>query len=419
MAQNGFDWRKYRSVDHASTSAARTVNPNAGPVYSYKFTEDAIGKALPSDAGGGWGGHVVTAEDVARANSLKESNERIYGGGAKSPPVPSPTASTDPAAQLNRAVPNVKGPSTSMLNLNGLGRRRPASTPDISVRPEGRREAAPTVGGVPATGGNIPGVSGRMERLLASDSPYLERARTRGLQFANRRGLANSSIAAGATEGAAIEAALPIATADAEIAARERAMRSQEFQQYRAIRSQELMQKRGINHESAMREADRELQDLMHRRGLYVQHLMQSERLDHDSAQRLADRELQKALQAADHAWRTGERLGSQEFRGTQAGLDRELTQQQIEQQARQADERLQAAVNESRQNAINRIQERYNQQRLQVQQNPDLSPEERDQILSDMARLRDESMRVVQTAGDYTVTWTSDFPPPETEEEG
>ena len=59
-------------------------------------------------------------------------------------------------------------------------------------------------------------VENRMEGLLSSSSPYLEAARTRGLQTANKRGLLNTSMAAGASEKAAIESALPIAQQDAQ-----------------------------------------------------------------------------------------------------------------------------------------------------------------------------------------------------------
>ncbi len=58
-------------------------------------------------------------------------------------------------------------------------------------------------------------VEGRMEGLLKKGSTYLDAARTRGMQYANQRGLLNTSIAAEATEKAAIEAALPIVQQDA------------------------------------------------------------------------------------------------------------------------------------------------------------------------------------------------------------
>jgi hypothetical protein len=58
-------------------------------------------------------------------------------------------------------------------------------------------------------------VSGQMDTLLSKDNPYIERARAKAAEVANSRGLLNSSMAAGAGEAAAIDAALPIASQDA------------------------------------------------------------------------------------------------------------------------------------------------------------------------------------------------------------
>lgn len=59
-------------------------------------------------------------------------------------------------------------------------------------------------------------VSGQLDALLKKDSPLMSRARAGAMQTANSRGLVNSSMAAGAGEAAAIDAALPIANADAQ-----------------------------------------------------------------------------------------------------------------------------------------------------------------------------------------------------------
>lgn len=58
-------------------------------------------------------------------------------------------------------------------------------------------------------------VSGQVQNLMASDSNFLQQARTRANQQMNKRGLMNSSMAIGASEDAAYNAALPIAQADA------------------------------------------------------------------------------------------------------------------------------------------------------------------------------------------------------------
>lgn len=58
-------------------------------------------------------------------------------------------------------------------------------------------------------------VSHQLGALLSSDSPYIQRARNSSANMAASRGLLNSTMAAGAGEAAAIDAALPIATTDA------------------------------------------------------------------------------------------------------------------------------------------------------------------------------------------------------------
>lgn len=59
-------------------------------------------------------------------------------------------------------------------------------------------------------------VADKVTSLTASSSPYIQQARASGLQAANRRGLLNSSMAAAASQGAAIDRALPIASQDAQ-----------------------------------------------------------------------------------------------------------------------------------------------------------------------------------------------------------
>jgi hypothetical protein len=58
-------------------------------------------------------------------------------------------------------------------------------------------------------------VSSRLQKVLQSKSPLLQTARQGALTAANRRGLANSSIAVGAAQRAAQDVALPIAAQDA------------------------------------------------------------------------------------------------------------------------------------------------------------------------------------------------------------
>jgi len=61
------------------------------------------------------------------------------------------------------------------------------------------------------------GVAGRVDRITRSSSPLMQTAATRASQQANQRGLRNSSLAVQAGQQAVIEAAAPIATADASM----------------------------------------------------------------------------------------------------------------------------------------------------------------------------------------------------------
>ena len=54
-------------------------------------------------------------------------------------------------------------------------------------------------------------VVAQLNRITSQDSDYMKLARTSGLQTANKRGLLNSSIAAGASQAAAIASAAPLA----------------------------------------------------------------------------------------------------------------------------------------------------------------------------------------------------------------
>lgn len=58
-------------------------------------------------------------------------------------------------------------------------------------------------------------VEGRLSGIISADSPLMQQARTRALQYANSRGLINSSLAAGEAQARMVDAAMPIAQQDA------------------------------------------------------------------------------------------------------------------------------------------------------------------------------------------------------------
>ena len=219
---------------------------------------------------------------------------------------PSSPAATTGATQGNRfGVPSVE----SMASTSGMSTGSPANALEKTTR-SAAGLATPRVSGTggapaitPATGRpgqrSLPGVSGRLRGLLREGSPLLDLARSNAMRAANRRGLMNSSIAAGAGEEAAILTALPIAQGDASIAAGERGLESQEFMQGRGIASQEKMQERQIASTERVAAAERKLQDLINQRNIRSQELMQERGLAHDAAQRQAQREMQSSIAAA------------------------------------------------------------------------------------------------------------------------
>ena len=78
--------------------------------------------------------------------------------------------------------------------------------------------------GLTAQPSTYPGVTAtKVAQMMGQDSAVMRQANTDGMKAANRRGLANSSIAIGASQDAMIRAATPIASQDAGIDAQEKA----------------------------------------------------------------------------------------------------------------------------------------------------------------------------------------------------
>lgn len=86
-------------------------------------------------------------------------------------------------------------------------------------------------------------VSSRLTGLMSQQSPLIKQARAQGVQAANRRGLLNSSIAAGASQNAAYAAALPIASQEAS-QVHQANLSKQEFGQQQKLQSSDQSQQR-------------------------------------------------------------------------------------------------------------------------------------------------------------------------------
>jgi len=98
-------------------------------------------------------------------------------------------------------MPKLPGPGTPPSVLG------PQAAPDYSALNSGRSDAAN-----PFAGRDYNElVSGSLDHFMNPASDYMRNARQRGLEVAATRGGINSSIAAGASERAALEAATPLA----------------------------------------------------------------------------------------------------------------------------------------------------------------------------------------------------------------
>ncbi len=135
------------------------------------------------------------------------------------PPYPVPGVPPKPPYPENGALPTTPQPTPP-----GTATQPPGTAPGAPVTPGTGQP--PT--GAPPTPGSLgldfmrqvtPNelVANQLNSLLDQNGAYMRNARLRGQEQAANRGLLNSSVAAGASQRAALEAAAPIAQADAEV----------------------------------------------------------------------------------------------------------------------------------------------------------------------------------------------------------
>ena len=152
-------------------------------------------------------------------------------------------ARQDLATRSNpRRKPIVAPPATGPVNVqpsarpgNVMGRQSQAGPPAVptgaspslttpAVQPANSAEPPSPVTGTPimdAASGQRPTpptttTSQRVAQIAAKGGPLMQRAETQGRQYANERGLLNSSLAAGAAQGAVLDRATDLARSDVQ-----------------------------------------------------------------------------------------------------------------------------------------------------------------------------------------------------------
>lgn len=146
--------------------------------------------------------------------SFSESEENLFGNDANRFQVPTVSQNgTLSSFNFDNNLSNFTGTSDNFKqNVNGVGTvnysafTKPGQTYDFGL--VGKND--------PFQLGTDASVQGQLDKILSSDSLYLQRAMSKAQAQANQRGLLNSTMAAGAGQAAAIDAALPIAQQDAQ-----------------------------------------------------------------------------------------------------------------------------------------------------------------------------------------------------------
>lgn len=229
--------------------------------------------------------------------------------------------------------------------------------------------------------------AGRLDQMLQSDSPLMQRAATQGRQMANQRGLLNSSMAAGAAQGAMIDRAQPFALQDSNNLmqnARQNAasqnemnmlqgstladsfLNNQQFQQQSALQSQDYDIRSGLQEQQAGLQAQQEAQRFGYERSLAEQQAGFQEERD----VRLFEQDLEATAQ--------------------QYGLESDILAQEGQQQM----ERLYGTSLANAWGVMgNNVTDIVAQALIEIndiQTNPNIEPEDKTELIADIQEARD-----------------------------
>lgn len=128
------------------------------------------------------------------------SDAALIQQSTKDRPKEQPVTESTAIDEVTYREPDIDREGLLATGATATGTRAKASTYKASTRDVTGRET----------------VAEQLEGLLSKESDYMKRAQTRGMQYAQGRGLLNSSMASEAAMAAAIDAGLPIAQQDAE-----------------------------------------------------------------------------------------------------------------------------------------------------------------------------------------------------------
>ena len=285
-------------------------------------------------------GGMTLAQIEEEIKALGNSDTGGSDTGVPQAPTPTPTP-VGSQSDVQQAINETQTYEAETADPSGSAEAISAATPDREVQP-----------------GET--VQYQLAQILDSNSPLMQRARTQGLQFANRRGLLNSSIGAEAAQAAMLDQALPIAQQDArtfaEAAAQTTDLEGRAGLQDAALgtdvskfnvsetgvtnrfNATSLNEAGAFNASQAnasiqnflQREAARLLQDdqqlftaEQNAADRELRNYLQERQFDFQGSENALDRDLQFKLQENDQVFKSSESQLDRSFQSTERGLDR------------------------------------------------------------------------------------------------
>lgn len=350
---------------------------------------------------------------ITGINNISDTNELSSQEAQARSQLNDPNYGTYAQSRLN-AITSRK----SELSAPGGGRTGgTASVPDSPAPGFGSspmQPAAPSPAPAPAYTPQDDSVASRLPGLLSMGGPLMEKAQGDAMRTANRRGMQNSSIAAGEGVKAALGVAVPIATSDAATAAQKN-LAAAGFGYNSALQAQQIQGSKDVaqmNLASSEKVAlmgyanQRDLQaasDAAAKERQGLQLTSEEKRAADDYKNRLA---IQTSSDAASKDRQIISDAAAKERQGLQLTSDekraRDDAQNRISLQTLQNDQTTKtgAATMVSNANAT------YTNYVSSVLSNPNIAVEERNRLVTDAASRRDAEIDLVNSLFGTHLTW-------------
>jgi len=329
-----------------------------------------------------------------------------------------------------RLAPKRPKPMTVVKPPPGQGQPPAMTMPNQTARPSGGlgaalRPPAPAAAAPPPSGtglgvqptANDPMYTGReddvsvlVNDMAKQDSLLMQQAATSGLQTANDRGMANSSMSAGASQAATLDYITPIASQNATQSFNKN-MSGLQTQQDLVLAefdrdTQQKLQRTQLRADSRQAGLDRNFQT----------ETMQAEQA-FSAGQTAAQQAFEAEQLAAQQSFQSGEAQSDRDFVQEQMDFEAQQTQDARDFQAAQADldRQMQAALAEMElsdadQTAANAMMTDafgdYNQMYAQILANPDLSADERISQINTNQQMLEDRIGFTQDLYDATFDW-------------